>query len=144
MPFIKPKNFVAAKLETTYGTAITVAAADFNVRIFDVSVDPEIEMYMNSFASGRHSMGQATPGKKKCHIKFKVNMQCGSALGTAPTMGKFFKACGTDWLMILKYPPPDNFLNFTNAKSGSTPVVSQSITKPMVPVGAITVVCAFL
>jgi hypothetical protein len=94
MPFIKPKNFVAAKLETTSGTAISVGASDFNVRIFDVTVDPEIEMYMNQFASGRHSMGQATPGKKKCHIKFKVNMQCGSALGTAPTMGKFFKACG--------------------------------------------------
>ena len=35
-------------------------------------------------------------------------------------------------------------MNFTNAKSGSIPVVSQSITKPIVPVGAITVVCAFL
>lgn len=100
MPFIKPKNFVAAKLETTSGTAISVAAADFNVRIFDVSVDPEIEMYMNSFASGRHSMGQATPGKKKCHIKFKVNMQTGSALGTAPTMGKFFKACGANETVV--------------------------------------------
>lgn len=94
MPFIKPKNFVAAKLETTSGTPISVGASDFNSRIFDVSVDPEIEMYMNNFASGRHSMGQATPGKKKNHIKFKVNLQCGSALGTAPNMGKFFIACG--------------------------------------------------
>jgi hypothetical protein len=100
MPFIKAKNFVAAKLETTSGTAIAVAAADFNVRIFDVQVDPEIEMYMNPFASGRHSMGQATPGKKKCHIKFKVNMQCGSALGTAPTMGKFLKACGATETLV--------------------------------------------
>ena len=47
-----------------------------------------------------------------------------------------------DWLMILKYPPPANFLNLTRAKSGSIPVVSQSITSPMVPVGAITVTCA--
>ena len=46
--------------------------------------------------------------------------------------------------MILKYPPPASFLNFTSAKSGSIPVVSQSITNPMVPVGAITEVCAFL
>ena len=44
-----------------------------------------------------------------------------------------------DWFIILKYPPPASFLNFTNAKSGSTPVVSQSITSPIVPVGAITV-----
>ena len=45
--------------------------------------------------------------------------------------------------MILKYPPPASFLNFTIAKSGSIPVVSQSITSPIVPVGAITVACAF-
>ena len=56
---------------------------------------------------------------------------------------KLLRACGTDWLIILKYPPPESFLNLTNAKSGSTPVVSQSITSPIVPVGAITVVCAF-
>jgi hypothetical protein len=46
--------------------------------------------------------------------------------------------------MILKYPPPASFLNFTRLKSGSTPVVSQSMTRPMVPVGAIAVTCAFL
>jgi hypothetical protein len=33
-------------------------------------------------------------------------------------------------------------LNFTSAKSGSMPVVSQSMTRPIVPVGAITVVWA--
>ena len=52
------------------------------------------------------------------------------------------RAGGTDWLMILKYPPPASFLNFTSAKSGSMPVVSQSMTRPMVPVGAITVTWA--
>ena len=44
--------------------------------------------------------------------------------------------------MILKYPPPASFLNLTKAKSGSMPVVSQSITRAMVPVGAITVTWA--
>ena len=48
----------------------------------------------------------------------------------------------SDWLAILKYPPPASFLNLTSAKSGSTPVVSQSMSRPMVPVGAMTVVCA--
>ncbi len=57
-------------------------------------------------------------------------------------VAQLFKAAGTDWLMILKYPPPASFLNFTSAKSGSIPVVSQSITRPMVPVGAITETCA--
>ena len=35
-------------------------------------------------------------------------------------------------------PPPTSFFVLTNASSGSMPVVSQSIMKPMVPVGAST------
>ena len=38
-------------------------------------------------------------------------------------------------------PPPTSFLYLTSAMSGSTPVVSQSIMKAMVPVGASTVTC---
>ena len=51
-------------------------------------------------------------------------------------------AWGTVWLTILITPPPTSFLYFTSARSGSIPVVSQSIMKPIVPVGAMTVVCA--
>jgi hypothetical protein len=52
------------------------------------------------------------------------------------------RARSTEALTILKYPPPASFLNFTSAKSGSMPVVSQSMRSPMVPVGASTVACA--
>ena len=45
-------------------------------------------------------------------------------------------------LTICIDPPPTSFLNFTSEKSGSMPVVSQSIMKPMVPVGASTEACA--
>ncbi len=48
-------------------------------------------------------------------------------------------AAGTVLLTILITPPPTSFLYFTSARSGSMPVVSQSIMKPIVPVGAITV-----
>ncbi len=51
----------------------------------------------------------------------------------------FIKACGTVLLTILITPPPTSRLCFTSARSGSIPVVSQSIMKPMVPVGASTV-----
>src|SRR6185437_9410088 len=46
---------------------------------------------------------------------------------------------GTVLLTILIMPPPTSFLYLTRARSGSMPVVSQSIMKPMVPVGARTV-----
>ena len=51
-------------------------------------------------------------------------------------------AMGTVPLTIFISPPPTSFLYFTSAMSGSTPVVSQSIMKPMVPVGASTVAWA--
>jgi hypothetical protein len=45
-------------------------------------------------------------------------------------------------LTICIDPPPTSFLNLTSARSGSMPVVSQSIIRPMVPVGASTEACA--
>ena len=49
---------------------------------------------------------------------------------------------GTVWLTIFSMPPPTSFLYLTSAMSGSMPVVSQSIMKAMVPVGASTEICA--
>ena len=51
-------------------------------------------------------------------------------------------AIGTERLTIVMLPPPTSSLNLTSEKSGSIPVVSQSIRKLIVPVGASTVACA--
>ena len=48
----------------------------------------------------------------------------------------------TLWLTIVSVPPPTRRLTFTRARSGSMPVVSQSIMNPIVPVGASTVTWA--
>src|SRR6266581_1797996 len=55
-----------------------------------------------------------------------------------------FKASGTVLLTILITPPPTSHLYLTRAMSGSIPVVSQSIMKAIVPVGAMTDIWAFL
>src|ERR1700730_12888908 len=49
------------------------------------------------------------------------------------------RAPGTVVFTILIMPPPTSFLYLISARSGSMPVVSQSIMKPIVPVGARTV-----
>ena len=51
-------------------------------------------------------------------------------------------ARGTVRFTIVIWPPPTSSLSFTSEKSGSMPVVSQSIRKLIVPVGASTVACA--
>ena len=49
------------------------------------------------------------------------------------------RARATVLLTIFIRPPPTSVLYFTSAMSGSMPVVSQSIMKLIVPVGAMTV-----
>ena len=51
-------------------------------------------------------------------------------------------AGGTVRLTIVICPPPTSSLNLTSEKSGSMPVVSQSIRNEIVPVGASTVAWA--
>ena len=51
-------------------------------------------------------------------------------------------AIGTVRLAMVMVPPPTSSLYFTSEKSGSMPVVSQSMRKEMVPVGASTVAWA--
>ena len=51
------------------------------------------------------------------------------------------RARGTVWLTIDMVPPPTSFFVLTRPRSGSMPVVSQSIRNEIVPVGARTVAC---
>lgn len=94
MTFIRAKRIAAIDLEGTSGTAESTADADFNIRLRDIEFDPEIEMYLRPFASGRHSVASAIPGKRKASVTFKYDMACGAAAGTAPLARKLFLACG--------------------------------------------------
>lgn len=82
--------------ETTMGTAMTLLASHNDIKWIpdSISFDPEVEEYMNWFASGRHSLGQSTLGKRKATIKCQAPLMLGAAAGTAPKLGKALKACG--------------------------------------------------
>lgn len=82
--------------ETTMGTAMTLLASHNNVKWIpdSISFDPEIEEFLMWFASGRHSMGQATMGKRKASIKCQLPLMLGASVAAAPNLGKVLKACG--------------------------------------------------
>ncbi len=103
VPFITAKSFAAGKREVTWGTQLAPAAVDFNVRIRDVSFDPQTEMYLTPFQSGRHSFSEPVPGKRMCGVKFKVDMRCGASAGAPPKLGKFFEAAGALETVILTF-----------------------------------------
>jgi hypothetical protein len=60
-------------------------------------------------------------------------------LGLGVGIAQGLQGAGDGLVDDLEVPPPASFFHFTNENSGSTPVVSQSIRRPMVPVGARTV-----
>jgi hypothetical protein len=81
-------------LESTAGTALTLANADHNIKFYNIEVDMDIEEYVLQFASGRHSYGPSTMGKRSVTFKARAAMLLGGAAATAPNLGKAFKSCG--------------------------------------------------
>ena len=96
MPFIAVKRIMAIKAETTRGTAISVAAADFDMRLRDITIDTEIESYDRPFASGSHSRASAVMGKKKATVTCKYDMALGASVAVSPKARKLFIASGAE------------------------------------------------
>ncbi len=94
VPFITAKNFLAIKRETTWGTKNLPLAADFNIRLRELSIDLNILMYKRPFASGRHSSATPIPGRRDAPIKFRMDMCCGATAGTPSLQGKVLESCG--------------------------------------------------
>ncbi len=90
------KTQMVMKAETTMGTAATLAASDNDIKWIPESISVEIDMeqFDQWYASGRHSQGPGTTGKRKATIKARAPMLLGAALGTAPKITKALKACG--------------------------------------------------
>jgi hypothetical protein len=82
------------KIETTGGTAESLANSDFDVKATNIEVDMEIEEHVFAFASNRHSYGASTMGKRQVTFKCRVPLLLGAGAATAPKLGKFFKSAG--------------------------------------------------
>lgn len=91
---VNAKRMMAMKLEATSGTAETLADADCDLHFFDITVDAEIEHWVNQLATGRHSFAVSPMGKRKITIGAKHAMRLGAAAATPPKLSKAFKTCG--------------------------------------------------
>ncbi len=90
------KTQLVMKAETTMGTAIALAAADNDIKWIpeSISFEPEVEEFLQWFASGRHSQAQSTLGKRKASFKCQAPLLLGASVGVAPKLSKALKACG--------------------------------------------------
>jgi hypothetical protein len=89
-------RIVVAKLETTPGTAVAPASADFDVAIRNpevtIAIPPDEEN--SKSATGDHGEDAAIMGTQSGTINFAIRLCKGAALTTAPKWWKFAQACG--------------------------------------------------
>lgn len=85
---------LAAKVETTEGTAIALAGADANNLVMDPKFDAEVPMFARKFIDASLSPHKQIATTRGGAIAFKTELKGSGAAGTAPAIGKLLRACG--------------------------------------------------
>lgn len=89
-------RYLVGKLESTPGTAETLADADFNVRVRNVEYSPVVEMddEGSKAATGDHTLIESIPGVRTCQVTFSMPWAWSGDAATPPTVTKFLQGCG--------------------------------------------------
>lgn len=91
------RRIVAAKIETTEGTAETLANADCGVLAMDPKVDTDIKMVERNVAQASLSRLARLAGSQMAKMSFRAELKgAGSAYSASnvPALGKYLRACG--------------------------------------------------
>lgn len=82
------------KIESTPYSAETLTAANYNQRVYDIKITPEIESYARKLMRGDFSRDTSISGKRKCTCSFSIDLYPGDSVATAPDYFDIFEACG--------------------------------------------------
>jgi hypothetical protein len=95
MPLLKNRRVLAAKLETTPGTAVTLTSGtDGVINAFDVSIDGDLT-YNERMSYGGFGRLAGVTGTQAGSLKFKVEAYGSGTAGTAPAWATvLLPACG--------------------------------------------------
>lgn len=88
------RQTIAAKIETTEGTAIALAGADANNLIMEPRYKVESPMQDREFLDLSLSPHKSVSTTRSARLTFKTELKGSGAAGTAPAVGKLLKACG--------------------------------------------------
>lgn len=93
MPLLSRVSVLAAKIETTAGTAETLAGADGAFNVFDAKITPEVTMEEREGQGGFDMLSQVAGGRRG-KATFRTNLQW-DGTATEPAWAEtFFPACG--------------------------------------------------
>ncbi len=114
MPFLKRKRVLAAKIETTVGTPITLAAADAAFNIYDAMIQPTIEMESRE-GQGGFGMLASVPAGRIGVATFRTNLEWDGTATEPAWADTFFPACG--WVKSGQVYTPRSEAPGTNVKT---------------------------
>ncbi len=92
-PLLHRLQQIAFELEGSEGTAESVAAADADVLVQDVTFEANIEKVKRDPARRYLTPLQNVLGKQYARVSFDVEVKGSGAVATAPSWGKLLKAC---------------------------------------------------
>ncbi len=88
------RQVIAAKVETTEGTAIVLAGADANNLVMEPKFEADVPMFKREFLDNSLSPQKQIATTRLARLSFKVECKGSGVAGTAPALGKLLKACG--------------------------------------------------
>lgn len=88
------KRQLAAKVESTAGTAESLAAADAGILVEDVRFKPTFEEQARNPLRDSLSRYTSVPGARTATVTFRAEVAGSGTVTTAPAMGKYLRACG--------------------------------------------------
>lgn len=99
MPIITQRAQVACEIETTEGTAETIAAADVFL-VSNASFTPEIEMVQRRPLRSSLSPYPSIPARRSAKMTFEVDLTGTSAAGAALHFADAIQACGVEQTLV--------------------------------------------
>jgi hypothetical protein len=114
MTLLKRKRVLAAKIETTPGTAETLAGADASFNVYNIIAQQEIEMESRE-AQGGFGMHTSLSGGRKGRITFSVDASWDGTATEPSWADTFLPACG--WVKAGQVFTPRTEVPGTNVKT---------------------------
>jgi hypothetical protein len=100
MPELYRKRQLAAKIETSKGTAISLAAADAGILIESAKYKVNAEEIVRNPLKSTIGKAQSIPGARTATVTFRTELKGGGTDHVAPCLGPLFRACGMSQTII--------------------------------------------
>jgi hypothetical protein len=88
------RSVLAAKIESVVGTPETLTGAEADNLVMDLKFEPDFSVFERKIMDQSLSSFQPIIGTQKGTVTCKLEVRGSGTAGTAPSWGKFLKACG--------------------------------------------------